>query len=222
MASSITPIAIVLAIALAGTLPAYAAKASPALPIPVTVEQFEQVLSALGHPRDSKFAEQLAGYQLTQRAGSARLAHWLRLVPGKRSQQVLIALADLAAFEDLPVADFPPDAPPDPASQNAIFARVVNYVIRTQPRLPDFSALRSTTLYEVASPAQILTENRPIWPTAYASRGSNIVPWAALCRDRAGASGSFLPPRPRAASPTAMATKFPPKAKIPGTRSNPN
>ncbi len=152
---------LLLPVAFAGlyALPACAAKQSP-LPIRVTVEQFEQFLSAPHHPRDSKFAEQLAGYEITQRAGSARLARWLLLVTGKRSRQVVMALADFSAFEDLPAADLTPEPTPGIETQRAIFARVIDYVVRTRARLPDFSALRSTTRFVVAAPRQIRLESQ--------------------------------------------------------------
>jgi len=172
-----------------GAIPAYPAvqKEAPAAPpIPVTVQQFEQFLSAPKHPRDSKFAGQLAGFELTERAGSASLARWLEQVPGRRSRQALIALADFSAFKDLPAADLPRDPSPDLETQREIFSRIVDYVVRTRPKLPDFSALRSTTRFEVGTPGEIIQEEHA---TRLFSLGSERAAYKALGRTRAGPSG---------------------------------
>lgn len=184
-------LALLLAAAVAGigaipAHPAPAPQASAVPPIPVTIQQFEQFLSASNPRRDSKLAGQLAGFELTERAGSARFAHWLKQIPGKRSRQALIPFADLSAFEDLPAADLPPDPTPDLETQRAIFARIVDYVVRTRPKLPNFSALRSTTRFEIATPAQIRTEEEV---ARTFTMGREKTAYLALGRARPGSGG---------------------------------
>lgn len=150
-----------LAVPVARAAPPPAAPAG--LPALVTIAQFEQFLSVAGkHPRDAKFAAQLAGLLLTERAGSARLARWLEEFSGPRTRRALTALADLSAFEDLPAADVAARPAPALATQRQILARTVEYVAQIRPTLPNFSALRSTTRFEIGTRDDVLNEERSV------------------------------------------------------------
>ena len=73
---------------LAGTVPQVSAAK------PVTVAKLEQELAyAHGQP-DAKVAEQLFDLELTERVSSARLARWEGELPGPKSRQALVELAD--------------------------------------------------------------------------------------------------------------------------------
>ncbi len=146
---------VLLALAGGGVSVAAAPQAPIDSPTLVTIAQFEQFLSANPHPKDAKFAAQLAGFKLTERVGSARLAHWLQQFPGRSTQRALTALADFAAFEEAPAADRPNEPAPDLETQRQIFARAVDYVAQIRPTLPNFSALRSTARFEIATRDQI-------------------------------------------------------------------
>lgn len=146
---------VLMALGGAGVRAATAPQAPGDTPTLVTIAQFEQILSANPHPKDAKFAAQLAGFKLTERAGSARLAHWLQQFSGRRTQRALTALADISAFEEPPAADLRADPAPDLETQRQIFARAIDYVAHIRPTLPNFSALRSTARFEIATRDQI-------------------------------------------------------------------
>ncbi|MGB8031133.1 MAG: hypothetical protein WCF30_15890 [Terracidiphilus sp.] len=124
----------------------------------VTTDQLEQLLATVQHQRDAKVAEQLAGLELTERASSARLARWEGDFSGKRARQALLALADQSVFLNLPPADLPSAVPPDLPTQRQILSRTVEYVSNTLVKLPNFLALRTTTHFELATPAQLLRQ----------------------------------------------------------------
>ena len=74
---------------------------------PVTIDQFEQMLTPLHNQRDEKVAQKLTGLELTERVSDARLAKWEADFTGKETRDVLVALADASAFLDLPKGDLP-------------------------------------------------------------------------------------------------------------------
>jgi hypothetical protein len=118
---------------------------------PVTVDQLEQLLPALHLRRDADAARQLAGLELTERASSARLARWEAGFQGNRVRATLLALVDAAAFRDLPPAEVPSLPPPERSAQRQILTRAVLYVRNILPKLPDFSAQRGTTRFEIST-----------------------------------------------------------------------
>jgi hypothetical protein len=125
-----------------------------------TVAQMEQLLTTLHHQPDANVARQLSGFELTERVTSDTLARWETEFKGKHTQETLTALADASAFLDLPVADLPATPPPELAAQEQIFARTGNYVGKTLHKLPNFSALRTTTYFETATPQQLLQQQQ--------------------------------------------------------------
>jgi hypothetical protein len=129
-------------------------------PARVTIAEFEQFLASGQDGHDADFAKRLAGFELTERASSARVAEWQKRFNGKRTREVLTALADLSAFEELPAAELPADPPPDLATQRAMFSRVLDYVATTLPRLPNFAAQRNTTRFELATSAEVGVEKQ--------------------------------------------------------------
>jgi hypothetical protein len=124
----------------------------------VTVSQVEQLLATLHHHSDAKAASQLSGLELTERATSATLERWKTDLPGNRTRETLTALADASAFLNLPAADLRADAPPEIRAQEQIFSRTANYVGKTLHKLPNFSALRTTTYFELVTPQQLLQQ----------------------------------------------------------------
>jgi len=137
----------VLLLLLASTL-AQPALAKVAVMTPVTVDQVQQILAELHGKSDGKATEQLSTLQLTQRLSSPRLARLQADLPGPKSRQQLLALADASAFFDLPADEIPNTPKLDPAAQTALLNRVQDYVIATVPRVPNFFATRETTRFE--------------------------------------------------------------------------
>ena len=129
--------------------------ASPPVATGITVDQLDQILLHVSQQSDTTAARQLAALKLVERASAIRLERWQTELPGPRAHEALLALADASAFLPLPAAETPAAAGPDEISQKQILARMVEYVKQVFPRLPNFSALRSTTSFEVATPDQM-------------------------------------------------------------------
>jgi VWFA-related protein len=128
-------------------LPAVAAKR-------VTVDQLEQALAAAHRKPDAEVAQQLASLELTERLSADSLAKLQTELPGEKSRQAFMMLADAAAFLDLPAAKIPSTAAPDVTAQRNILALTVNYVAQTVQKLPNFFANRVTTSFEDSPVAQ--------------------------------------------------------------------
>jgi hypothetical protein len=84
----------------------------------ITVEQLEQVLTAVQGKPDGEVAQVLSGLELTERLSTVRLSHWNGQLPGRKSERALVALADESAFLDLPAAEIPATAVPDLEAQH--------------------------------------------------------------------------------------------------------
>jgi hypothetical protein len=123
------------------TVPCAAAK-------PVTVDQLEQILSDAHDSPDTQIAAQLSELVLVERLSGARLARCEAGLRGLRSQQALIALADISAFLDPPAAEIPTTARPDAATQRKMIALAVDYVSQTIHQLPNLFATRVTTSFQ--------------------------------------------------------------------------
>ncbi len=131
-----------LILALAGmALPALGARR-------VTADQLEQAIATLHGKRDVDFAWQLSGLQLTERLSAARLAGLEKGLPGEKSRQAMVVLADESDFLDPPAEEIPATATPDFGAQRQMMALVVAYVGKTIPQLPNFFATRVTTRFE--------------------------------------------------------------------------
>jgi len=117
-------------------------------PEAISVAQLEQDLGAAQGKSDAEVAQQLAGLELTERLSAARYARLRLNLPGEKSQQELLILADRSAFLDLPPAEIPDKAKPDAATQRQIMALTVKYVTSILQQLPNFFATRDTTSFE--------------------------------------------------------------------------
>jgi hypothetical protein len=125
--------------------PALAAK-------PISVAQLEQLLTASRGKHDGQIAQSLSQLALTQRMNSTRLTQWLARLPSPKSQQALIALADLSAFLDLPPEDVPPQAAPSMTEQAHMIALSINYIKETIHQLPNLFATQVTTSFQEVQP----------------------------------------------------------------------
>jgi VWFA-related protein len=120
----------------------------------VSVAQLEQMLEAAHGSKDNEVAQELSEVELTERMNSTRLSSWKGRLPGERSRAALVAVADRSAFLALPPADIPAAAPPDPAVRQQMLSRMVEYWTKTMLQLPDFSATRTTILFDEPSPKE--------------------------------------------------------------------
>lgn len=121
--------------------------APPAAATNLSVDQLDQLLGQMYGQGDVKVARRIAGIQLTERAGTARLAQWEADLPGDRSRKALMAVGDASAFLAPPAAENPSSPPPGAETRKQILARTWDYVEQTLPRLPNFFADRTTTSF---------------------------------------------------------------------------
>jgi VWFA-related protein len=138
----------------------------------VTISQLEQQLIALRAKPDAEAARLLEEYQLTERLSPARLAQIEKDVPGEKTRQVLLVLADVSEFLPPSAGEVLERAAPDLAEQKHIMGLVVGYVKNTIPQLPNFLATRVTEQFEdtplIQSPAGFI----PYEPLHYAGNES--------------------------------------------------
>jgi hypothetical protein len=87
-------------------------------------------------------AKQLFNLEVTQRVSSTTYARWEAELPGPKSRQALVALADASAFLPLPPDELPAIPALDRAVQDSLLSRTRNYVANTIPKLPNFFATR--------------------------------------------------------------------------------
>lgn len=114
----------------------------------VTGDQLEQILVAAHGKRDAKVAKQLLGLELTERLSTTRFSSFREDLPGSKTRQALMALADMSAFLDLPATEIPVIAKPDPEAQHEMISLMMNYVKTTIHQLPNFFATRLTTSFQ--------------------------------------------------------------------------
>ena len=153
-----------------------AAYSAPAT-TPVSVAQLQQWLDLEQGKPDGKVASQLSRLELTERPSAVQLAQWMAEFPGKRSRNALIQLADASAFFNLPQADIPPDAAPNPERQHQLLAETAEYVKKTLTRFPNFYATRQTTHFEDTLPHQYF---EPIATTSSGRGGSRSMGTAGM------------------------------------------
>ncbi len=122
-------------------LPAFGAKR-------VTVDGLEQTLAAAHTLQDAEVARQLADLELTERLSTAKLDRLKAELPGEKSRQALMILADASVFLDPPAAEIPGQPIPDVATQRKILALTVNYVTQSLHQLPNFFGTRVTSSFQ--------------------------------------------------------------------------
>ena len=149
------------------TLPALAAK-------PISVDQLARILASIQGQTDTEVARQITDLRLTERVSSVRLVELQKQMPGDRSRQALLALADESAFLNPPASEMPAKAAPDLSEQRHIMALIVAYVGKTIPQLPNFLATRQTMRFQ-DSPLRQGAEDAPFLPLHPADNSSVTV-----------------------------------------------
>ena len=115
---------------------------------PISVHGLERRLVAVAGMPDAQVAAQILGTRLTERLSTTRLTRLEANIPRPEARQALIALADNSAFLDPPDDEIPSMENPDSSTQNQMLALAKDFVARTIPRLPNFTATRTTTTYQ--------------------------------------------------------------------------
>ncbi len=85
---------------------------------------------------------------MQERLSTARLEQLETMLPGDKSRDALIAVADASAFVELPASEMPATALPDVAAQKRMMAMTVAYLGKTLPMLPNLFAARDTMRFE--------------------------------------------------------------------------
>ncbi len=114
----------------------------------VTAEQLEQLLAASHDRSDGELAQQILQLELTERLSTAHLLRLQADLPGNRSRDALLAVADLSAFAPPPLAEISESARPDAGALSQMMVKIANYVITTIHELPNFITTRDTTSFE--------------------------------------------------------------------------
>jgi VWFA-related protein len=157
-----------LALTLFVALPADAAKR-------VTVAGLAQTLTEIHNKPDAEVAWQIGNLELTERLTSSSLARLQSSLPGEKSKQALLALADEGAYLDLPAAELPAQAAPNGTEQRRMMGLVVSYVRDSIPRLPNFFATRETTRFEDSPQLQKSDGYVPYEPLHFRDRAESTV-----------------------------------------------
>jgi hypothetical protein len=123
----------------------------------MTVAEAESLFTQL---HGDALAARLRTADFSERVSNARLALWQSSIADQKTREALRASADLSAFLPSPPSDIPDVPAPDAAAQQAILARARAYTAELRPRLPNFTALRTTTHYELASRDELEQEER--------------------------------------------------------------
>ncbi len=135
----------------------------------VSVAQLAQMLEAAHGSKDNEVAQEISGFELTERLSSTRLSSWKGRLPGDRSRAALVAVADRSAFLALPPADIPATAPPNPAVRQQVLSRMVEYWTKTMLALPDFFATRTTIEYDEPPPKE------DTWKTVTSDQSLHVI-----------------------------------------------
>ncbi len=134
------------------------APTKPAATTSVTVDQLDRMLAFYRQLSDGKAAQEIAGVRLTERASAARVAQWEAAFPDGQAREALVAVVDASAFLNPPETEILTAAPPDGATTKQILQRAIEYASKTVSRMPNFTALRSTTEFELTTEAQMETQ----------------------------------------------------------------
>ena len=93
-------------------------------------------------------------WRLGQRFSSSRLNFWKNRLHRTKTIAALVVLADRSAFLDLPGEEASVEPAPDRAAQQRMISATVGYLKEEIPKLPDFFAVRTATIYEQAGPGR--------------------------------------------------------------------
>lgn len=129
-----------------------------------TVAQLEDLI-AKSQKSDKETARQIGRRTLIERLSQARQETLRARLPGEKSREALLVLADSSAFLDLPAADIPTHPPPTGAEQRDMVVRAVRETADTLHKLPNFFATRDTAQFQSKAIAieQEDDESQPTW-----------------------------------------------------------
>jgi len=115
---------------------------------PITVAELVALVNEDAKKHDGTVAKELYELRLTERLASSSLEPLEALLPGAKSRQALVALADASAFLSLPAGEILTRSTPDLTEQRRIVSLAIDYLRKIIPRLPNFYAARTTNRFE--------------------------------------------------------------------------
>jgi hypothetical protein len=127
---------------------------------PVGVQEFEETIEASKSLSDGALSHKIDGLELTERLSAVRFAALTSAMPGKRSQQSLMRLADESAFLPIAASDVEDKPAPEIHEMNEIFSRAVLFAKAMYPRLPNFFATRDAVQFLEMKPVNSDGEER--------------------------------------------------------------
>jgi len=128
----------------------------------VSVDQIRQMLADAHGESDAKLAPDLSGLEPTERVSAATLAQLEAGLPGARSRDALLQVADSSEFLPLPVSEMLDQPPPDGDGLHRIIGNAIQYLGKTMPNLPNFLAMRNTVHFEDSPWQQEIDNSRVV------------------------------------------------------------
>ena len=119
----------------------------------ITVQQLEAIVTDQHTAPDKSAAQKLDGLELSERLSASRFTKLNDALPGPKSRQKLLTIADAAEFLDLPQQDILPDPAPDRDTLRKILIDTADFVAAAVTKMPDFTATRTTIRYRDYTPA---------------------------------------------------------------------
>ena len=123
-----------------------------------TIEQLKQVVASSHGKRDNQLAGRLLTLELSERLNAEQLSAMQASLPGPESRQALQIIADIAEFQEPPVAEILSKPAPSLEEQRDIAARGIDGVTATLHRLPSLFVARNSSRFE-DTPTDLQTTN---------------------------------------------------------------
>ena len=143
----------------------------------IPVAELQRRMSDARKKSDEQIAVDLSSFRLSERLSQTLFASLRRDMPGPKSRQALVALADHAAFLNPPAAEIPSTQVPALDEQRRIWSLTVEYALHKINRLPNFFATQTDTEYKITTlEKSILGIKRtegPAW-SAFATSSATI------------------------------------------------
>jgi hypothetical protein len=114
----------------------------------VDTDQLTAMLASQATQDDAHAATQLSGLELTERPSYERFVRLSAALPGEKSRQALMVLADAAVLLEPAKGEVVVKAQPDAAELRQMLVNVVNFANGALHGLPNFIATRATTAFE--------------------------------------------------------------------------
>jgi VWFA-related protein len=117
----------------------------------ISVAELQRRMRDAHKKSDEQIAVDLSSFQLSERLSQKLFASLRSNMPGPKSRQALVALADHAAFLNPPAAEIPSTQVPTLDEQQRIWSLTTEYALHQITRLPNFFATQTNTEYKITT-----------------------------------------------------------------------